>query len=360
MFCKRYYTNKDLVKDKFGRNYWLPKELSKKGHQCLVVAVDYYNKDKEILNEENLDFFTLPLKTFVAFKNIRDFLRNIESFNPDIVIGSGDSHLGYFAGLIANKAKVRFVFDVYDYYPSFGSNRIPFMKTMYYRAIKNADIVLCVSQNLKNHLWQFNNDVMIIENGVDTNVFHPMDKLECRRQLGLEKDDIVIGYFGSMEAMRGIHILLEACEKLLNDSRKIKLLLAGKNSENLDFEKPWIDYRGMVSQEEVAVLINASDVVTMPYIPIHQNLDYSNSCKTAEYMACEVPIVSTKNNDLESNYPLFKQELSDALCIPNDSESLKEAIQYQLCNRGVLEMPEHMTWENLTKILEGRLIKLLI
>ncbi len=355
LICKRNYTNKDLIKDKFGRNYWLPKELSGNNTHSLVIAVDYYGDNKEELVEGSVSFFSLPLKTLRLFKYLKEFSNMINEFKPDIVIGSGDSHLGYLASRIAKKQKASFVFDIYDYYPSFGSNRLPMMKFMYYQAMKKAALVLCVSQNLKKHIAHYNKNVLIIENGVDTSLFKIKDKNTCKEVLNIEKDEIVVGYFGSMETMRGVGVLLDTCEMLVAGGMKLRLLLAGKNSSHLKFDKPWIDYRGTVSQAQIVSLINASDVVTMPYQPVHQFIEYCNSCKTAEYMACEVPIVSTKNNDLMTNYPAFAEKIPHALCEPGDATKLKNAIIYQLENQKIFPLPAHMNWKSLANRLKQSL-----
>jgi hypothetical protein len=40
LLCKRYYTRKDLIRDRFGRLYHLPVQLSRLGLQVSVTAID--------------------------------------------------------------------------------------------------------------------------------------------------------------------------------------------------------------------------------------------------------------------------------------------------------------------------------
>ena len=47
----------------------------------------------------------------------------------DIIIASGDSHIGYIAMHLARRLRAHFVFDVYDYYPSVSRKPDPGMKT---------------------------------------------------------------------------------------------------------------------------------------------------------------------------------------------------------------------------------------
>ena len=44
LICKRYYTNKDLIKERFGRLYHLPKEWAANGAEVWVNAIDYREK----------------------------------------------------------------------------------------------------------------------------------------------------------------------------------------------------------------------------------------------------------------------------------------------------------------------------
>ena len=46
IICKRYYTNKDLIENQFGRLYHLPEQLVKYGAEVWVNAIDYRNKDR--------------------------------------------------------------------------------------------------------------------------------------------------------------------------------------------------------------------------------------------------------------------------------------------------------------------------
>lgn len=40
LLCKRYYTNKDLLNDRFGRLYHLPVQLARLGAEVSVTAID--------------------------------------------------------------------------------------------------------------------------------------------------------------------------------------------------------------------------------------------------------------------------------------------------------------------------------
>ena len=193
--------------------------------------------------------------------------------------------------LIAKKLRIPFVFDVYDYYPVFKGNCIPGMKFMFRCAVKKARLVLCSSEPLLNRLACLNANRMLVENGVDAALFSPMEMSEARKVLQLEQESIFVGYFGSINAARG-PLLIEACRMLRKDFPSLHLLLAGR-IDDVDMKEPWIRYLGDLPQREIPALINACNVVTIPYADTPFNR-MCGACKIAEYLACGKPIVATR------------------------------------------------------------------
>lgn len=149
LLCKRYYTNKDLLNDRFGRLYHLPVQLARLGAEGSVTAIDYRNPKPESISAAGVTFRTAPATPARLPGLIPKLYRAIRATRPDILIASGDSHVGYIGLRIARRLGVRFVFDVYDYYPAFPGNRIPGMKAMFRATVGNANRVLCASEPLR-------------------------------------------------------------------------------------------------------------------------------------------------------------------------------------------------------------------
>ena len=351
--CKRYYTNKDLIADKFGRLFHLPLQLVKNGHQGLVVAADYRNKKSEKLEIANFSFYSIPFALLWPLSFLFKMYRLFRQCQPDIIIASGDSHFGAIGLLLAKIAKIPFVFDVYDHYASFGTNKVPGMKKLYYLALRKADLVVCASVPLSHFVRKYNQSVIVIENGVDISLFKPIDKQHARDMLGIPDNVVVIGFFGSLIQSRGIE-LIEAGKILRRIYPNIKLLLAGKLCISINEDEPWIDYRGMVAQSEVAVMINACDVVTIPYLADDFN-NMSNACKIAEYLACGVPVVTTR----VANYADIFATAPDAVCEPGDPKDMAHTILAQIQAPKVVEFPKNLTWEQLGKKLSQALLTII-
>ena len=58
--------------------------------------------------------------------------------------------------------------------------------------------------------------------------------------------------------------------------------MAGLDLGEVDLDRPWIDYRGMVDQADLVPLINACDVVTIPYRDT-ELIRMTNACKYTRY-----------------------------------------------------------------------------
>lgn len=351
LLCKRHYTNRDLMLDRFGRNFYFPVILRDQGIHFTVIAANYRAKKEEQCDINSISFLSLPLGVFTLKKYLSRVQQIAKQIQPDLIMASGDSHFGYYGYLLAKKLNIPFVFDVYDQYQSFGSNKMPGMRYMYKTALSKADHILCTSQPLVNFVKKYNHQVSFIQNGVDTTIFKPMNQALARKNLGLLNDCVIIGYFGSMEKMRGVNTLIEACERLRTEYPQLKLLLAGKKDKSLKLDYDWIDFRGTVPQLEIATMINACNVAALPYIQ-DVLIDFGNSCKTAEYLACKTPIMTTRVGNFIDNYPKTTVEIGPAICEPENSEAMYYALKFQVENQLIATCPHDISWPSLAKKLK--------
>jgi glycosyltransferase involved in cell wall biosynthesis len=334
--------------------FHLPFQLAQKGVNFVVVTADYKNKKTEKKDISGIGFYSFPFRFFSLIKFFHEYRKVIEAFQPDIIIASSDSHFGIIGLISARLCKVPFVFDVYDDYRAFGTNRLPLMKTFFLLAVKKAALVICSSKPLHKQLCAINPSTVVIENGVDTKRFCPTSINDAREKTGVSNDKIVIGYFGDLARNRGIETLVQAVNSLKNDFPQISLLIAGKNNLGISFDSSYIDYRGEVEQEKIPLFINASDVVVISYLP-DPWVNMVNPCKLAEYLSCETPIVATKVSDLEN----LIGTLPEALCIPGNVEDMARAIKWQIENRKTLPLPDNLTWKSLGTRVRNELEKLL-
>ncbi|PKM10189.1 MAG: hypothetical protein CVV13_13995 [Gammaproteobacteria bacterium HGW-Gammaproteobacteria-3] len=351
LLCKRYYTNKDLITDRFGRLYHLPIQLARQGANVTVDAIDYRNRSAASVAALDTTFHSTPAVLTKLPRLLFDLYNNARAAKPDMLIASGDSHIGYVGLQIAKRLGIPFVFDVYDYYPAFPTNRLPGMKAMFRTAVKSARLVLSASEPLQQILSAaLNKNTVLIENGVDRTLFEPGDRNQARQKLNLQKQIPLVGYFGSITPTRG-PLLIEACKIIREASPSLRLVLAGRVTD-VAIDAAWIDYLGELPQASVPTLIQACDVVSVPYAGDTFN-QMSGACKIAEYLACDKPVVATR----VSNHEQIFNAAPASLCAP-DPQDMARAIRSQLEHPQVAPFPETMGWESIGRILHQSLTQL--
>lgn len=345
---KRFYTGKDLIEEHFGRLFYLPSILAEMGHECTVFALDFKNKQESDVGINNVRFRAIPVKSLWRLPLLRKTLRELRASNADIVFSSGDSYVGYMGLRLARRLSAKAVFDIYDDYSYFGSNKIPFMQTLLKIATSQSDLVTCASESIEEKYGAYQQNTLLVQNGVDDRVFRPEEKHSVRQRSNIPATSIVVGYLGSIHKPRGADDLIAAVRLLRTRGQEITLLMAGLDLGEVNLDYPWIDYRGMVDQREVVDLINACDVVTIPYKDT-ELIRMTNACKLMEYIACRVPVVVSDVSDYASYFP----ENFDCVSKPADPESLANAIANQLKNKNIVGEDRVLTWDELAARLEG-------
>jgi glycosyltransferase involved in cell wall biosynthesis len=136
-------------------------------------------------------------------------------------------------------------------------------------------------------------DIRVIPNGIDTTLFHPIDRSMARKILGLPLDRRLI-LFGGMSPTenprKGFQHLLPAIKDLANNGwgESTELLVYGGNqSEKTPDFGMKARFIGQVSDDATMVLLNvAADVLVAP--SIQDNLPNT----VMEAMACGTPVVA--------------------------------------------------------------------
>lgn len=124
-------------------------------------------------------------------------------------------------------------------------------------------------------------------------IFHPMDKIECRRELGLPINKRLIGYSGStIHKSRNPDILFKTFDTLKNKLSGTELVLTGKKGRNVSIpsEAHWLGY---IPDEHMPLLMNSLDVLVVLNRPSSFG-NYSYPVKLYEAMACQTPVIVTR------------------------------------------------------------------
>lgn len=344
---KRFYTNKDALTERFGRIYQLPLEWSRHIGDLRCWLVDYHTGKTVHASDGRLRITSTPV---VSWASLKFLLSACWSFRPDVVVVSGDCYLGLVGWCIARICGAKLVFDVYDKYDDFGGYMRPLGLDLFGFLRRQANLRLFASRALAvSYAGEVPEERdILVPNGVDAGQFRPLDCGAVRRELELPPHVRIVGYFGGMEPDRGVSDLVAAVERLQGGREEIRLLICGKRHPATALEHDWIIYRGMVPHRSMPLYINACDVVAIPYRR-SSFMDMGASCKTAEYLMCGVPVMSSRTPNFVDNYPKQAAELMDCLFECGDIADLERALCFQFDHGIKATVPVEIAWNRVAR-----------
>ena len=163
---------------------------------------------------------------------------------------------------------------------------------------------------LRDHGYK-NKAVVLPQLGVDEKLFYPTPQSELASELGIEKDEFIIGFVGRFVEEKGILTLIKALGKLKSKSWKLLLLGRGNLQETIISQatKAGIKERLImiesVSHDQVTRYINLMDTLVLP-----SETTYATKTLTAvgwkeqfghvliEAMACKVPLIGSDSGEI--------------------------------------------------------------
>jgi phosphatidylinositol alpha-1,6-mannosyltransferase len=248
--------------------------------------------------------------TFNAPYHFSVFKRIIRDEKIDLVVAA---HVLAGTAVIsaAKKYNVPVIFDLKDWFPDSAAAYIKngalqcavrngvWEITKY--NLSNSDIITTVSPALVRKLNGFGFESELITNGVDTDLFKPMDGSGKRAELGIAPDDFVIGFAGSVERWYAVDDLIRSVTELVKFNKKVKVLIIGgslftpfiRELEQLVRElnvQDHVIFVGFKPYHELPEYIACMDVCTIPLAP-PQWVDIALPNKFFEYSACGKPVL---------------------------------------------------------------------
>lgn len=234
-----------------------------------------------------------------------------------------------------------------------------FFKNHFFKNIKRTDMIITDTEAIKyevSEILKFPLDrITSISLGVDSGVFRRYDKKmleECAHKYKITDKFILI--VGSIEPRKNLIRLIQAY-KLLPQSIKdeYKIIIVGgkgwKNKEihsliNSEYEN--IKYLGFVPDKDLALIYNLASLYVYP------SLYEGFGLPPLEAMSCGTPTIV-------SDIPSVREVCADSAFYinPNDTSSIRDAIEYLLLNESVRqEMSEkgilhtrNYTWDETAK-----------
>jgi glycosyltransferase involved in cell wall biosynthesis len=209
------------------------------------------------------------IRSFPLFSELLHFRRMYKQFKPDIV------HTGYTwqVGILAS---------LYNIHPHlsmpwgsdilFQPEKHWYMKMIVRKVMKQCDHIHCdaefVKEKIKEDYSIQDEKISVFPRGIDLKLFTPLDKTDCRNQLGIDPGKFVILFNRHFEPVYGIDTLLKGFKMFAANKDDVLLLMISTGSlkgKILNFLKDHkfnskVKIIGGVPNRKMPVYLGASDV----------------------------------------------------------------------------------------------------
>lgn len=239
-------------------------------------------------------------------------------------------------------------------------------------AIESATKVVCVAEGIKSHFVEKGFDpakFRVIPNGVNADLFYPMDKNRCRERLGLPLNDNIIGFAGSTQIFYEIECAILAMPHILRILPDTRLIVVGREyppplgysreslrllTDRLGVSSK-IDLLAPVPYEGVPNYINAFDICLLPIAKMKGWRGGLSPLKLREYLACGRPVVGS---NLPGESQLVREVGAGLLYDAGDPEDLADKVcmilkdrqaARQMGENGCRYVLKHGTWRQATE-----------
>ncbi|WJG10450.1 glycosyltransferase [Aliiglaciecola sp. LCG003] len=258
-------------------------------------------------------------------------LKKLDAENPIDVI---DSHFTYPDGLAASQAgqklgkPVTITLRGTELSHSLDQDKKPLLL----QAWQQADHMICVSESLKQLAVGLGADerkFTVVGNGVDTQKFNPLPKLDARKDLNISADAKVMITVGGLVKRKGFHRVIACMPELLQIHPNLVYLIVGGASAEGNIEQELrqqasalglsdrVKFLGSLPPEQLSVPLSAADV----FVLSTANEGWANVI--LESMACGTPVVAT---DVGGNKEVIANPQVGTIVPFDDHEKLQHAI----------------------------------
>jgi len=184
------------------------------------------------------------------------------------------------------------------------------------KKLRMPDKIVAVAEGIKEHFVRLGitkEKFLVVTNGVNVEIFKPMNAFKCRKILGLPNSPLMT-FVGAFRVYQGLEYAIKAIPHILDCFPDAKLVLVGDSEVKNGFKftptrqdleaiaaelgvSKHLYFTGFVPQERVVLYINASDVCIAPLIPIGSA--GRSPLVLFEYMACGKPVVTSTMRDID-------------------------------------------------------------
>ena len=207
---------------------------------------------------------------------------------------------------------------------------------------KNSDLVFAITPHLIDKVKIYGcTNAVYAPNFVDPNQFkiNLADRDELRAELGIKKDEIVIGYAGSFWYVEGVPVLIQAFKNLMKTHSKIKLAIMGwaHSPKTDDDVAKLVDDMNLKNDvvlipaqlhEEVPKFLSSFDILCCPKIDCDINR-LIVPIKIIEYLSMGLPTVASAVGGIPDT---IEDGVDGLLVKPGDVKDLEDKLEWIIQN----------------------------
>ena len=262
---------------------------------------------------------------------------------PDLVIATSPQLLVGLSGWwVAKIKRIPFVLEVRDLWPESlaavgAGNANSFLYRILHKIAgflyRKARHIVVVTPAFRDHLirhWRVSPDkISVVHNGVETDLFRPLQSEGIRKRLFLD-ERFVVSYIGTVGMAHGLETLLEAAQRLQTSAPEVLFLLVGEGAEReriqaITAAKELTNVRFVTQQprEKIPLYISASDVCLV-LLKKSEVFDTVIPTKMLEFMSCAKAVVLGVGGQARR----IMEAARAGLCIePENPDALCDAIE---------------------------------
>jgi len=302
-------------------------------------------------------------------------VRSVVKINPEVIVLNYPSAYTGVLGFSAGKLLRKFVLvDFNDLIAQYTINLLSLRKDglmarMLVLAqnliVKKSDRVVATTSFIKNYslgVAKNRGEIVVIPNGVDTELFNPdiYEGVQIKSNLRLDDKKVCL-YCGRVDEWAGTKIIEELCRIFEEKHSDVKFMIVGAGAQHGMLSKDMI-VTGEVPYKDVPKLLMAADIILVPF-PNNEVSHAVSPLKLFEAMAMQKPIVASRVSGIEE---VVAENKSVVLVDPDNLGDWHKAISGLLGSEPLARklgekarrvVKEKYDWNCLSKQYEETLIK---
>ncbi len=204
--------------------------LDKPNYQHLIISLKAGNAYEAITQAQNINILSMNLTTLNLLKSLKDILRVINQFKPNI-IQSWMYHADFLTIILKpflNNLKI--IWSFHHAHPGKNKKRSIFLAKLCskFSNIIPFCIIACSNITKKEHIefGYSEKKILVINNGVDEKRF------KYNPRIHLPKEQPVIGFIGRWHQIKGHETFIKAAKILNENIDAPKFIMIGSNLDN--------------------------------------------------------------------------------------------------------------------------------